>query len=58
MCGSFVDIEEPTITGEAAGRWRGRDSTVFRWRYSAGPTLVALRRRRTPSEGKRRQQID
>jgi hypothetical protein len=58
--------EEPTITGrkdmrtgrggEAAGLWHGRDSTLFRWRGCAGPTLVALRRRCAPSEGTRRQQ--
>ena len=61
MCGSFADPEEPTITGrpsghedgcgsEAAGLWHRRDSTLLRWRGYAGPTLVALRRWRTPSD--------
>src|SRR6266545_1267080 len=62
MCGSFADLEEPTLCGPGV-RARGRDvaakgrdfgtgvtARVFRWRGCAGPTLVALRRRRTPSE--------
>jgi len=28
--------------GEAAGRWRGRDSMLFRWHGCAGPTLTAF----------------
>ena len=67
MCGSFADLQEPTITGsredtrtgragEAAGRWRSRDSTLSRWRGSAGPTLIALRRWCAPFERQARQQ--
>jgi len=36
---------------EAAGRWRSRDSMLFRWRGCVDPTLFALRRWRAPSEG-------
>jgi hypothetical protein len=28
--------------GEAAGRWRRRDSRQFRWRGCAGPPLLAF----------------
>jgi hypothetical protein len=60
MCGSFAiqrnppspGVRQDTRTGcggEAAGLWQRRDSTLLRWRGSAGPTLVALRRWRTSS---------
>ncbi len=61
MCGSFATVEEPTISGpgkdmrtgrggEAEGLWHGRDSKLFRWRGSAGPTVVALRRGCAPTK--------
>lgn len=69
MCGSFADLEEPTIIGPGV-RTRGRGAVAkrqafgtgvtvraFRWRGCVGLTLVALRRRRVPSESRRRPQI-